>query len=195
MTSRRTVVGFEHVEELVKAKTGFIMVVWHGRTLIPLYHLRKLHMWAITAWSRDGALQTRIIGRLGYRCIRGSTGLGGVRAAVAGCAKLKAGEILALTPDGPLGPPYEVQEGILLMAERTGCPIVPLGVGIKGRKLLGAWDSYAIPSFFNRCAMVIGEPIYIQRSESEPDRRRHAELVKTALDEAFSDARKLVGEP
>lgn len=188
-TARFQVVGYEKVQELVKSGKGFILAVWHGRTLLPIYYCRGMGIWAITSLSRDGEIQTRTVSHFGYRIIRGSTGRGAVKAALAACKKLEEGGILAITPDGPKGPPNEVQQGTAFMAQRAGCPIICIGVGASPRKLMGTWDSYALPMPFAKCALVFGDPIYIKPEDESPENR-----IKTALNDVQQQAQNMVEE-
>jgi lysophospholipid acyltransferase (LPLAT)-like uncharacterized protein len=187
-TARMRVIGFERVQDLVKSERGFILALWHGQTLLPVQYCRGMGIWAITSLSRDGELQTRIVSRFGYRIVRGSTGRGAVRAAIAACKKLQEGGILAITPDGPKGPPNEVQEGIVFMARRANCPIVPIGVGARPRKVMDAWDSYLLPMPLARCAIVFGEPVLLMDDVPAPE-----QVIKAAIDAAQRQAEELVG--
>lgn len=190
-TARFKVIGYERVTELVKSGSGFILAVWHGRTLMPVHYCRGMGIWAITSLSRDGELQTNIVSRFGYRTIRGSTGRGAIKAALAACKRLQEGGILAITPDGPKGPQHEVQPGIIFMAQRAGCPIIPIGVGARPRRLMKAWDEYLLPLPFAKCALVFGDPLTIDKDEPiEP----YQESLKEALGEVQTQAQLMVKE-
>ena len=190
-TARFKVIGYERVTELVKSGRGFILAVWHGRTLMPVHYCRGMGIWAITSLSRDGELQTNIVSRFGYRTIRGSTGRGAIKAALGACKRLEEGGILAITPDGPKGPQHEVQPGIIFMAQRAGCPIIPIGVGARPRRLMKAWDEYLLPLPFSKCALVFGEPLTIGKDEPlEP----YQESLKEALGEVQTQAQLMVKE-
>ena len=190
-TARFKVIGYERVTELVESGKGFILAVWHGRTLLPVHYCRGMGIWAITSLSRDGELQTKIVSRFGYLTIRGSTGKGAIRAALAACKRLEQGGILAITPDGPKGPANEVQPGIIFMAQRAGCPIIPIGVGARPRRLMRAWDEYLLPLPFAKCALVFGEPLEFKKDEPiEP----YQDLLKKSLDEIQAQAQLMVEE-
>jgi lysophospholipid acyltransferase (LPLAT)-like uncharacterized protein len=191
-TCRFRVHGFEHVQELIKSGKGFILAVWHGRTMLPVYFCRGMGIWAITSLSNDGEMLTRVLRGLGYRTIRGSTGRGAVKAALAGVKKLEGGEILAITPDGPRGPANQVQEGITFLAHQANCAIVPIGVGIRPRKLMPTWDSYALPLPFAKCCIVFGSPIYLTNEVFSE--QSAGDFVKKALDEAQRQAQQEVRE-
>lgn len=189
LTARFRVVGYEQVEELIKAGQGFILAVWHGRTLLPIYYCRGMGIWAITSLSKDGELQARVVSRLGYNTIRGSSGRGGIKAALTASKKLCEGGILAITPDGPKGPPNQVRQGVVFLAQRAGCPIIPIGAAGRPRKLLRTWDGYALPAPFARCALVFGEPIYLTGGGLPPENS-----IKAALDDVQRQAQLMVKE-
>lgn len=165
------------------------MAVWHGRTLMPIFFCRGMGILAITSLSQDGEIQTGIVSRLGYSIIRGSSGRGGMKAALIASKKLKAGGILSITPDGPKGPHHEVHDGIVFLAERAGCPIIPLGVGVDRKILMNAWDKYLIPMPFSKCAIVFGEPFRITQVQENEDAKH---LIRCALDACEKEAEMLV---
>lgn len=191
-TARFDVRGFDRVKKMADTKRGFILAIWHGRTMLPVYYCRGMGIWAITSLSRDGEIQTRTISRFGYRIIRGSTGKSGIKAALVAAKKLDEGGILCITPDGPKGPANEVQDGVVFLADRAGCPIIPVGVGISRRKLLRAWDSYTVPYPFTKCGVIFGEPIL--SSDVSPDGPALGEIIKDRLNRLQAEAQDMVGE-
>lgn len=145
--------------EVAARPGGKILAGWHGRTFVAAIFFRGRGVWTIISQSRDGEMQNRIFRRLGFHTIRGSTGRGGVRAIVEAIRVLREGATMAFTPDGPRGPSGVVQEGIVMMAMKSGACIVPVGVSARRRRLVGTWDRYMVPGFFSRCLMIFGEPI------------------------------------
>ncbi len=189
-TCRFTVVGYETPRKMMKAGKGFIFAIWHGRTLMPVFYCRGLGIWAITSLSRDGDIQTQIVSRFGFQCIRGSSRKGAIKAALMAAKKLEEGGILAITPDGPLGPYHEVQEGTIFLAQRANVPVIPVGVGISRRKVLPAWDKYAFPLPFAKVALIFGDPIHISEDSDPPP----AEIIKNALNDLEAQAQAMAGE-
>jgi lysophospholipid acyltransferase (LPLAT)-like uncharacterized protein len=190
-TSRFTIKGYDRVKEMITNGQGFIFIIWHGRTMLPVYYCRNMGIQAIISLSRDGELQSRIFERFGFAVIRGSTGRGGVKAALTAVKRLREGGMLAITPDGPLGPANQVQDGTIFMAKKAGVPIIPVGVGISRRKLMPTWDSYALPRPFCRCGLVFGEPLTLPTGVDDAELK---EMLKSALDSTEREARALVGE-
>lgn len=189
MTLRIRTEGWEAVKDL---ECGKIYCGWHGRSFIPAQFFRNRGVWCIISHSRDGEMQTRIFTSFGFQIIRGSTGRGGERALVESIRVLRKGDEMAITPDGPRGPTGVVQPGVMMMARKSGCALIPVGSSASRGWYAPTWDRYLIPWAFSRCVFVFGEPIYVApdagdeqveearlRLESEIERmqRRAEEIV------------------
>lgn len=184
---------FERIEETLQQHRGGILVTWHGRTLIPANVFRGRGYWALISLSRDGDVQNQVFRRFGYQTIRGSTGRGGVRAVLQLAQKIREGGVLAFTPDGPRGPTHKVQPGTIFLAQRSGCPIIPLGISARPRKLLRSWDRYMIPLPFARAAFVVGEPVMVPPDLDEAGRNQCAEALERAINAAEQRAEQMMG--
>lgn len=73
---------------------------------------------------------------------------------------------LAITPDGPKGPSYVVQEGVLALAQVTGLPVVPVSCHLGPKIQLKSWDRFQIPMPFSRCEIVVGRMMHVPRESS-----------------------------
>lgn len=175
MTMRIEVIGLKEVEALPGGK---ILAGWHGRTLMAANVFKGRGYWTIISQSRDGEMQSRIFRKFGFMTIRGSTGRGGVKAAIESIKVLREGGTMAFTPDGPRGPSGVVQSGIMLMARKSGAALVPCGVSAKRRWLAGSWDRYMVPWPFTRGVMIFGEPMYVPNDATEDE----VETVRLALE-------------
>lgn len=163
-TVRLRTTGYEGVKNLPGGK---IMAGWHGRTFVAALFFRGQGVWTIISQSKDGDMQNTIFSKFGFKTIRGSTGRGGVRAAVESIDVLKEGATMAFTPDGPRGPSGVVQGGIMLMAKKSGAWLVPVGVSANRRWIVKTWDRYMVPKPFAKCLMVFGEPRRLDRNATE----------------------------
>lgn len=189
---RLKVLNFEQVMERVRQGKGAVLVTWHGRSLIPANFFKGRGFWAIISLSRDGEIQNHIFRRFGFRTIRGSTGRGGVRAALEAARRVAEGGILAFTPDGPRGPNRQVQPGALFIAQKARCPIIPAGVAAYPCKLLPTWDRYLIPMPFARSAFIFGEPIMVPEGISEAEFERIRQQVEEAINALEMQAEQMV---
>ena len=76
--------------------------------------------------SKDGALLAAIFERFGVQPVRGSSSRRGAQALRELTTWADRGYDLAITPDGPRGPRYVVQEGAIVLAQLTGRELVPV---------------------------------------------------------------------
>jgi len=172
-----------------------IHTFWHGRLLALVYTHRKRGIRILISRHRDGEIITRITGRLGFRAVRGSTGAGkgGVRAILEMAKRGRAGEDLAITPDGPRGPREKAQAGVLLIAQRSGLPILPMATGASRGRFLRSWDRFLIPAPFARVAVVLGEPIRVPKDLSPEESEETLARIEKALIRVREEADSAVG--
>ncbi len=180
-------------EDRLQPSGGAIYVTWHGRTLIPALVLSRRGWCALISLSRDGEIQNNFFQMLGFQTARGSTGRGGIRGALQMARRVKEGGVLVMTPDGPRGPTHKVQLGVILMAEKSGAPIIPVAVSADRRWLMGSWDSYMLPKPFARVCFLTGEPIPIPPNLNEASRNHYAALVEVAINRLEREAERLAG--
>ena len=189
-TLRLRVVGFEKIRDLDGPK---ILCCWHGRTFVPSRLYKGKGLYAMFSHSRDGEMQAKIFTKFGFKVIRGSTGRGGERALVESIRALKAGGTIAMTPDGPRGPTRKVQEGVMLMAKKSGAPLVPVGAFARPGKLFNSWDRYLIPYPFAKASIVFGDAIPVPPNPSEEEYEAIRLKMEQEIDRMQSEAERLVG--
>ena len=160
-TLRFEVEGWEHFEAIENAGKLPIYAFWHDRIFASTWFFRNRGIAVITSQSKDGEYIARFIQRLGYGAIRGSSTRGGVGALVEMIKAMRAGVPAAFTVDGPKGPRYEAKPGAVLLAKKTGNPIMPFVVECRSFKTIGSWDRLQFPVPFTRAKLMIGAPIYV----------------------------------
>ena len=155
---------------------------WHGRSFPFAYSCRDRGWWVIISQSRDGDIQNTVFQRLGFQTTRGSTGRGGERAAVRAIKALRSGGVLAMTPDGPRGPSQEVQPGVMLIAQRSGARLVPLGIAATPCWRIKSWDRYVVPKPFARALLIAGEGLTVPQDATPEE----VEAIRLRLEERLT---------
>ena len=193
-TMRLTVVNEEAIEEeRAAAGRGVLLASWHGRSFIPILRFAHRRYWAMISTSRDGEMQNDLFMRLKYQTVRGSTSArGAVVAALTMSKELKNGGVLALTPDGPRGPHHHVHPGVIFLAEKSGCKVIPAGIASWPRIQFNTWDSYVVPLPFSRGAMIFGKPIEVPSKLSEEERDAWCSMLESQINELELRAEYLV---
>lgn len=155
-TWRYRIVGGESLQRLRDDRTPFIFTLWHGEMLPLLWHHRNEGVAALVSEHNDGEIIARVIERIGYKLVRGSTSQGGGRALLGVVRALKEGDNVAITPDGPRGPRHKFAPGALIAANRADAPILPIVAHVDRFWQLSSWDGFIIPKPFARVTIGYG---------------------------------------
>ena len=99
--------------------------------------------------------------------MRGSSSRRGAAALVALRRKLRDGATVAITPDGPKGPRYKVQPGVVKLAQTSGAPIVVMSVNFSSCWRLKSWDRFCVPKPFSQVLLKLEEGLEISREMSD----------------------------
>jgi lysophospholipid acyltransferase (LPLAT)-like uncharacterized protein len=116
-------------DRLIRQGENIIFAFWHSFMLVPAYTARNLGIKVIISQHTDGEYITRVIEHLGFTTVRGSTTRGGAKALLKMIKNSKEGTAIAITPDGPRGPRFTVQPGVIFLSQKTGFPIIPASLG------------------------------------------------------------------
>ena len=153
--------SFESAKNLFRKGKPAVMALWHGDFLSCLYNWRNRDIAVVASLSKDGDIITKNLDSLGYQTIRGSSSRGGARVILEAVKLIKKGFSVAITIDGPKGPVHEVKPGIIKLVQKTGVPIIPMGVAYTNSIKLHNWDGTRIPLPFSKTLIHIGEPLFI----------------------------------
>ncbi len=125
---------------------------WHNRLFVMPYLFERYFPGrpgaALTSASKDGEILAAFVRCFGIRPIRGSSSRGGARALVEMKRAIRDGYVMAITPDGPRGPLYHMNPGLVKLAQITGGFVLPVHVRYSRFWQLKSWDGFMIPKPF-----------------------------------------------
>jgi lysophospholipid acyltransferase (LPLAT)-like uncharacterized protein len=179
---------------IVSQGKGVIYTLWHGRLLPLTYFHRGQKIATLISQSSDGEYIARVVERWGYTAVRGSSSRGGSGALREMVKIARAGRSMAITPDGPRGPKQKLKPGVLLLAQLTGEPIIPMSASATRAWWVDArWDLFLVPKPFAKVHVRYADPVYVPRDATENDLNVIAADVEATLvrltDETDRDAR------
>ena len=165
-----------------------IGVFWHGRLLMmPWIHQGRPLSFLVSP-HRDGQVVGKAVERFGHRAILGSTTRRGVSAFKKLLKAHQEGHDLVVVPDGPRGPRYQVQIGVIELAKLTGRPIVPLSFSASHRKIFNTWDQFLFPFPFSKGVFIWGEPVFVDPHGDRTHLEEKKVLLETRLNELTEKA-------
>ena len=155
-----------------------IYCLYHNRlalSMVAYYrHLRKRrrtpNLAVMVSASKDGGLLAAILERFKVQPVRGSTSRRGRQALLELTTWAERGYDLALTPDGPRGPCYVVQDGVMSLAQLTGLPIIPVSINVSSKIRAKSWDRFQVPLPFARCEFLLDKAIHVPREATDEQR-------------------------
>jgi lysophospholipid acyltransferase (LPLAT)-like uncharacterized protein len=170
-------------------KEKIIFAIWHNRLALSIILYRRYilrfaperRMAGMVSASRDGGLLAQILEHFGIEPVRGSSSRRGAQALIEMTTWAERGYDLAITPDGPRGPRYAVQEGVISGAQLTGLPIVPVSLHLNWKIQLKSWDRFQIPLPFARCEITVGKIMSVPREISAAGRESLRQQLETEM--------------
>jgi lysophospholipid acyltransferase (LPLAT)-like uncharacterized protein len=156
----------EAFDRMLAAGEPFIIVFWHGEILPVAWAHRHRGIAPLISRHADGEIIARIVEGLGYRTIRGSTSSGGVRALLETARRVEEGITVGFTPDGPRGPRHEFAPGALIVAQRTGRPIIAMAATASRAWRLRSWDRHLIPRPFASVTIHYSQPEFVNATDA-----------------------------
>jgi 3-deoxy-D-manno-octulosonic-acid transferase len=199
-TSRITLEPADAYERML-AHHPFILAIWHGQFLMmPLLHTGAFGVSAMELSHGDGGPLSEVLGACGIDLVKGSGAAerpqdrGGVHALRSALRALEGGSTLAVTADVPGTTPRRAGRGIVLLARRSGRPIVPVAVASSRYLSLDTWSRFTLNLPFSSLVYAVGEPIWVPHDARKKEAvERYRLMVEQALDRITERAYKCAG--
>lgn len=180
----------EHVvQDLAKGKR-FIYAFWHNRQigLIKIHHRYPYPLKVMVSRHGDGEIIARIVAKHGIGSVRGSSTRGGPTALKELIAATAEGHV-GITPDGPVGPRYHLKQGAVLLASRSGLPVLCVSWSADRVWRFRSWDRFLLPKPFARLKVTTDGPIEVPANldadgidAAREDLERHMNELTARLD-------------
>lgn len=174
--------------------TPIIYSFWHRCVIAASYCFRGRDIQVMTSASFDGEIIARVIQRLGFGAVRGSSSRGGAVALAGMRQQVEAGKTVAFTIDGPRGPIYVAKPGPVALARMTGRPMVAFYVAVDRAWVLNSWDRMVIPKPFSHAHYRVSRMIPVPADmDAEAERARYLGELQAALERVRRYADNEVG--
>lgn len=164
-----------------------IWLFWHNRLLMVPYlserYLPHRPGTAMTSASKDGEILAAFLEKFNILASRGSSSRRGVAALVGLVRALRNGREVAITPDGPRGPRYVMNPGVVTLAQSTGAKVMPIRIHYSRCWRLKSWDAFMIPKPFSRVEIVLGPLETAAATTGEEEFERERSRIESILRE------------
>ncbi len=192
------VFGYEHVSRLVRDKRPFLLVVWHGKGLLPVFFFQGLPLVVYSSGPRDGTvrmlshyvrqLTLAALHHLGYQVVDAARFSTEARGVVRFLQYLERGSGGVIAADGPGGPVFHAKLGAAFVAKKTGVALIPVGAAMRHIIALDSWDRFEIPEPFTKGALVIGDAMEIPEDIDDAGLEGFSKRLETVLNDLTTRA-------
>jgi lysophospholipid acyltransferase (LPLAT)-like uncharacterized protein len=193
LTSRRKVVVAETLDLEAFHNESSIYAFWHGRmTLMYFMRPKNTRTNIFSSSHADGKIIGTVSKLFKVNVIWGSSNKNPLNAMKEIFSILKKGESLAITPDGPRGPAFEINSGVVKIASKYNLSIIPVTFGASRKKSFSSWDRFILPFPFGKLAFVYGNPIKVKTNVTDKDIENINAAIKKELNTICQEADQLV---
>lgn len=142
-----------------------IYMFWHRNLLLLCLHRIGSPVAVVISASKDGELIAGPVKELGFIPVRGSSSRQGAKALKEMIQHGRRRQ-LAITPDGPKGPPKSIHPGVFQIALLAKIPIIPISANVNREWVFNSWDRFRVPKPFAKIKVIYGKPFYVEDKES-----------------------------
>ncbi len=175
--------GWENWEAASRDGKIPIYTFWHDRIFLSIYFWQRRGIVVMTSRSFDGEYIARFIQRFGAGAARGSSSRGATGAFVEMVRLMRAGCPTAFTIDGPRGPRHVAKMGAILLAKKTGNPVLPFTITAEKFWAAKSWDKLQIPKPFSRARVWIAPPIFVRPDALAEELQAKRDELQRVLDD------------
>jgi lysophospholipid acyltransferase (LPLAT)-like uncharacterized protein len=184
---RTRIVGFDQVQRLHQVNFAH----WHGDELALLPWFGKTNAALLVSHSKDGEMMAAGARHLGYHVVRGSSTRGAVGGMLALLKASRQGHHAVLAVDGPQGPRFVCKPGIVRLTQKSGVPLLPVGVAVTRRYTFAkSWNKAYLPLPFACQVLYFSEPLYLGPEKSGAAMDAYCRTVEDALRTAHRNAQE-----
>jgi len=167
---------------------------WHRAIFPAAWLCRNQGIAVMVSKSFDGEYIARIIERLGFVAVRGSSSRSGTEALLGMRVQLQEGAAVAFTIDGPRGPKYVAKPGPVPLARATGFPMAAFYLAVSNAWMLNTWDRFMIPKPFAKVLVRASARIPVPDDADDSQMKEYHAQLQAALERVTTFAQANVSK-
>ena len=165
-TNKWVVVGYDKLKDSIESDSSIMLCSWHERFLYAVYFLKKYkikNVWAVSSTHSDSQIMAHFLKRSSFSLIRGSSTRGWDNVIKKMLKTLQSPKsIVAITNDGPKGPPRIAKLGSYKIAIKSKSKIISISCVSTKFWTVASWDKLRIPKPFGTIYVEFSDPMIIE---------------------------------
>ncbi len=167
LTYRLDVTYTAEARQVIKNSVG-LFYFWHQQIVSGMFFFYSLRAQGacVVSPSNDGRIAGFICQKLGFDVLYGSSHKASIGVARQALATLRERGRLCLVGDGSRGPAFQLQRGVIYLAQKSGAPLVFVECrpqwAITFKK---SWDKFQIPLPFSKISVTLHHQVDVKPEE------------------------------
>ena len=167
-TNKWIIRGGEKLNNAMNSNASIMLCSWHERFLYAVYFLKKYkikNVWAVSSTHQDSQIMARFLTRSSFNLIKGSSTRGWENV-IKQMLKIfkESNSIIAITNDGPKGPPKQAKFGSYKIAIKSKAQIIAISCASTKFWTIQSWDRLRIPKPFGEIYIEFSKPMIINEN-------------------------------
>lgn len=188
LTSKVTYQHDETTQPYFNGEAIGVFTFWHGRLLMaPFFKPKKHGLLVMSSHHNDAELMATLLKCFGIGTVRGGSSSGSLKAVRGIVKKVREGNHMAITPDGPRGPALVAKPGAAYLSRLLKAPIIPMATASTRQKTLHSWDRLQVALPFGHLVVCSGPALFISKDQ-DPDSEEARVAVEEALNRVTAQA-------
>lgn len=181
-------------EEAERSGSPVVRTCWHYCILGIFAVYRRNPLVVMVSASKDGEYLARLLEKLNFPVVRGSSNRRGALAAKQLIKKLREGKNCGLVADGSQGPAKVAQSGPLLIAGKTGGVVLPMMYSANRYFTFKNWDRMILPMPFSTLDVYYGKPMTVPAKARANDLEKYRDDLEQRLNGLYETVWSLQGK-
>lgn len=181
-------------EEAEQSGSPVVRTCWHYCVLGIFAVYRRNPLVIMVSGSKDGEYLARLMEKLNFSVVRGSSNRNGAQAAKQLIRELRNGKNCGLVADGSQGPAKVAQSGPLLIAGRTGGVVLPMAYSANRYFTFNTWDRLILPKPFSTIDVYYGQPLTVPAEVKANDLEEYRDDLEKRLNTLYDSVWALQGK-
>jgi len=167
-TNKWIIRGHDNFNNAIKLNSSIMLCSWHERFLYAVYFLKKYkikNVWAVSSTHQDSQIMAHFLTRSSFNLIKGSSTRGWENVIKKMFKVFKEPDsVIAITNDGPKGPPKQAKFGSYKIALKSNAQIITISCASTKFWEIKSWDKLRIPKPFGEIHVEFSEPMIISEN-------------------------------
>ena len=145
--------GEKELNKLIESDSPVLVCMWHANFIFPMIYFKRFvpQIQVVSSTHSDSNILANVLKKYGFYLIKGSSSRGAKKVLKEMISAYKKSDTaIAITNDGPKGPPRVAKEGSVALAYKLNAHIIFMTGRSRSFWEIKTWDRFILPKPFSK---------------------------------------------